>query len=86
MSNDVGTPMSPNDCFRGIGFDTNMWPDKMEETVFFWIGEGESYTRFEQVSEAAVKEFVEYYENQIAVAKEYLANGRNPNTHEWVKK
>lgn len=72
------------DVFRGIGFDTHMWPDKCEEKIFFWIGHGDDYRRMEKVSEEAVREFISYYKNQIQVAKDYLANGMNPNTHEWT--
>lgn len=35
-------------------------------------------------TEEAVRNFIDYYENQIAVARDYLANGRNNKTHEWT--
>jgi hypothetical protein len=31
----------------------------------------------------AVLDFVAFWENQVQVAKDYLANGRNCKTHEW---
>ncbi len=69
------------DTFRGIGFDTECWPDKTEETIFFHHGD----RRMKAVSAEAVEEFIAYWENQIQVAREYVANGFNPNTHEWKK-
>lgn len=69
------------DTFRGIGFDTEMWPDCCKETIFFHLGD----ERMESVSEEAVHEFIGYWENQIQVARDYLANGRNNKTHEWKK-
>lgn len=83
MSNEMlGTPIIEG-CFRGIGFDTEMWPDRCEETLFFWIGYGKDYERMDSASPEAVQEFIDYYEHQIQVAKDYLRNGRNPKTHEW---
>ena len=31
----------------------------------------------------AVLDFIAFWENQVQVAKDYLANGRNCKTHEW---
>jgi hypothetical protein len=72
--------------FRAIGFDTHMWRDgKMQETIFFITNFPSEGTRLESVTPEAVDEFVAYWENQIAAAKAYKANGCNPNTHEWTK-
>ena len=75
------------DTFREIGFDTEMWPDKFTETIFFiktrFNNDPPGGRRLEKVSPEAVEEFIEYWQHQIDVAKEYMANGCNPNTHEW---
>lgn len=69
------------DTFRGIGFDTECWPDKTEETIFFHHGD----KRMPSASPESVAEFIAYYENQIQVAREYVMNSCNPRTHEWKK-
>lgn len=68
--------------FREIGLDTAMWlQGACRETIFF-IGLDRK-TRLKSVTPEAVEEFVAYWKNQIALAEEYVANGCNPNTHEW---
>lgn len=57
------------------------------EKVFFlgpMCGDG-SRERGRHATPEAIQEFVLYWENQVQVAKDYLANGRNNKTHEWVK-
>ncbi len=87
---DEGTKLPPNDCFREIGFDTSCWPDRVEETIFFlharYVRDPQDENRIEKVSKEAVEEFVGYWQHQIDIAKEYLANDCNPNTHEWKTK
>lgn len=83
---DCGTKNVPEDFFREIGFDTEMWIDKTRETIFF-IGPGTVDnpvgTRMGSASPEAVAEFISYWSNQICVAADYLRNSRNPNTHDW---
>lgn len=57
------------------------------EKVFFlgpMHGDG-SRERGRHATPEAIQDFVEYWENQIQVAKDYLANGCNNKTHEWKK-
>jgi hypothetical protein len=68
-------------AFREIGFNTEMWADKVQETIFFIAPNCKD--RLDAVSPEAVAEFIAYWENQIAVAKDYVKNGCNPHTHEW---
>jgi hypothetical protein len=73
---------SPYQGFREIGLDTAMWfQGGCRETIFFIALDRK--TRLKSVHPEAVKEFVEYWKNQIALAEEYVANGCNPNTNEW---
>ena len=85
MSEAIYTPII-KDTFRGIGIDTEMWPDRCQETIFFHIGHGDDYERMENVSNEAVQEFIAYYKNQIALAEGYVANGKNPRVYEWLPK
>ncbi len=83
-----GTPMMSGECFRGVGFDTEMWADgHVRETIFFipphMSDDPPGGRRLEKVSEEQAQEFISYYEHQIAVVRDYLKNGCNPNTHEW---
>jgi hypothetical protein len=75
------------DLVRELGFDTVMYVgSRSEETVFFLgpqMADGRR-TRGEHATEQAVREFIDYWENQLAVARDYLANGRNNRTHEWA--
>lgn len=84
---DVDTKCPPLDTFREIGFDTELRPGGVRETIFFiaprWSDDPPGGNRMTAVSPEAVHEFVAYWEHQIAVARDYLANGCNPNTHEW---
>ena len=90
MTEEYDTKKPPDDCFREIGFDVSIWPDRCEETIFFLLPSmsddpGGRQRRLEKVSKEAVEEFVRYWENQISVAKDYVKNGCNPNIHEWKK-
>lgn len=69
---------------REIGFDQSMGPDHFEEELFF-LGPQMRDGREEgaQATLEAIREFIEYWENQIQVAKDYLENGCNNRTHEW---
>src|ERR1700722_2758208 len=84
---DADTKMPPDDFFREIGFDTEMWFDGCREEIFFlrpaFSDDEPGSNRMEKVSPEAVAEFIAYWENQIAVARDYVANGCNPRTHEW---
>jgi hypothetical protein len=72
--------------FRGIGFDTEMYlPGVVTETLFFHIGGGPGYERFTNATPEAVEEFCDYYQGQMDTARLYVANGCNPNVHEWTK-
>lgn len=80
--------LPPEDCFRGIGFETEMYFDGCRETIFFHTNgtlDNPRGKRFDKVSQEAVLEFISYWTNQIAVATDYLRNGCNPKTHEWEK-
>ncbi len=70
-----------DDCFREIGFNTEMRPSGTKEEIFFILGD----VRRDNASEEAVREFITYWQNQIEVAKDYIANGKNNKTHEWAK-
>ena len=71
---------------REIGFDTKMYADtgRCKETIFFLgpqlVGGREHY---DSATAEEVQEFIEYWENQLEVAKDYIINGCNPHTHEW---
>lgn len=74
---------------RGIGFDADMYLDRMQETLFFFperfVDDPPGLQRITDATEEEVNEFIRYYEHQISVAREYLRNGRNPRTNEWTK-
>ena len=72
---------------REIGFDTVMTCGGATTEQIFFCGPHlmEGKERGAHATEEAIKEFVSYWENQIGVAKDYLANGRNNKTHEWKK-
>lgn len=72
---------------RELGFDDFLDVYKGTKEKVFFIGPhlGDSREEGAHATEAAVLEFIEYWENQIQVAKDYLANGRNNKTHEWRK-
>ena len=77
----------PDDLFREIGFDTEFHVGhETRETIFFiQPGMDGMKTRLDKVSDEAVQEFVEYWQNQIDVAKDYIRNNHNPITTEWSK-
>ncbi len=96
-SEDGGQEPPPNPSsyirvIRGIGFDTNVRPDKTEETMFFLREKlsddppGLDCRKIDNPTEEEVNEFIAYYENQINTARNYLLNGGNPRTHEWLAK
>jgi len=74
---------------RELGFDNCMGIGRASEEKVFFIGPvmANGYReRGPHATEEAVREFIAYYENQIRVAKDYLANGRNNKTQEWRRK
>jgi hypothetical protein len=75
------------DLVREIGFDQLLGLDRIEERIFF-IGPvlQAERERGAHATEAAVLEFIAYWENQIEVARDYLAHGRENRTHRWKKK
>jgi len=71
---------------RELGFDTSMGPGGTIEKVFFLgplMADGRKTGA--HATEEAIIDFIAYFESQIAVAKDYVANGRNNKTHEWTK-
>ena len=75
------------DLVREIGFDTFCCLEHGVVEKVFFIGPDmlAGRERGAHATEEAIKEFILYWENQVAVAKDYLANGRNNKTHEWKK-
>lgn len=82
------TKIPPDDMFREIGIDTEMWPDQFQETIFFlkpgWVDEPAEGRRMDNVNPEAVAEFIEYWEHQIGLARKYVQNGCNANANEWA--
>lgn len=70
---------------RELGFDQSMCPTHGTVEKVFFLGPQMRDGREEgaHATEGAIKEFIAYWENQIQVAKDYLANDRNNKTHEW---
>jgi len=75
------------DRVREIGFDQFMALDRVEERIYFLGFRHSDGSREEgaHATEEAVREFIAYWENQIAVARDYLENGRENRTHRWKK-
>ena len=73
----------PLDLVRELGFDNIHGGARPEETVFFLGPAAIDRRESEHATEEAIVEFIAYWENQIAVARDYLANGRTNKTHEW---
>ena len=73
---------------RELGFETFMCFDHGTLEKVFFIGPHmiDGPERGAHATDEAVKEFINYWENQIQVAKDYLANNRNNKTHEWTVK
>ena len=70
---------------RELGFDSFMCVQHgMSEKVFF-LGPQmlDGRETGANATPEAIAEFIEYWENQIQVAKDYVANGCNNKTHEW---
>lgn len=57
-----------------------------EEIVFIGPCSCRERPQYDEATESEVREFIGYWLNQIEVAQDYLANGRNKNTHEWDEK
>jgi DNA-directed RNA polymerase alpha subunit len=57
----------------------------IEKVYFLGPDIGGLRKRGPHATEGAVQEFIAYWENQIQVAKDYLANGRTNRTDRWVK-
>ena len=74
------------DEVREIGFDSIMSPDGAREKVFFMGPNTTSGQRIgARATEAAVREFISFWENQVQVAKDYLANGRDNRSTRWTR-
>jgi hypothetical protein len=71
---------------RELGFDQAMGIGRPFEERVFFIGPCTCDREVgAHATEEAVLEFIGYWENQIRVAKDYLANGQNNKTHEWIR-
>jgi hypothetical protein len=73
-------------CVREIGFDTFMdlnTRTTTEEIFFLGPAMMDGRESGANATEEAIDEFIAYWQNQIDVAKDYIANGRNNKTHEW---
>ena len=70
---------------REIGFDTEMRVGSQTKEQIFFLGPTLGAERSEGgvATEEAIREFIDNWENQIRVAKGYLANGCNNKTEEW---
>ena len=70
---------------RELGFDVSMCVTHGTVEKVFFLGPHILAGREEgaHATEEAIAEFIAYWENQIQVAKDYVANGRNNKTHEW---
>ncbi len=75
------------DLVREIGFDQLMTLDRMEERIHFVGFQCRDGSREEgtHATKEAILEFIAYWENQISVARDYLANDRDNRTHRWKK-
>ena len=69
---------------RGVGFDNTMRLDGPDEETLFFISAGGKQSR--KATHEAIREGIQYLQNQVDVMRDYLANGCNPNTHEWTKR
>ena len=76
----------PIDIVREIGFDITYQLDsgEIQEKIFF-IGsyQIDGPNRSYHATPEAIHEFIEYWENQIEVAKGYIKNNMNNITTEW---
>jgi len=74
---------------RELGFNNYLGLDGAgAEKVFFLgpvHGDG-TRERGRHATPEAIQEFIKYWENQIQVAKDYIANGCNNKTHEWQER
>lgn len=73
---------------RELGFNNTMGMGRAPTEMVFFLGPCRASGPREDgahATEKALLNFISYYENQIQVAKDYLANGRNNKTHEWTK-
>lgn len=81
-----GRSEKPLDHVRELGFDKVLGGAQPEETVFFLGPQKITAGRAEsnRATEEAIVEFIFYWENQVTVARDYLANGLRTNKmHEW---
>lgn len=73
---------------RELGFNNHFDVERSPAETVFFMGPVLASGRREDgahATEEAILDFIAYYENQIQVAKDYLANGRNNKTHEWTR-
>ena len=70
---------------RELGFETIMCAAHGSGGKVYFIGPHmlDGAERGAHATEAAVHEFIAYWENMIQIASDYLANGRNNKMHEW---
>lgn len=71
---------------REIGFNTELYLDACRETIFF-LGPQlvDGRKRYAVAPPESIHEFISYWENQLAVSRDYLANDCNPRTHQWTR-
>jgi len=70
---------------RELGYETFMCTAHGSGGKVYFLGPHclDGQEKGAHATEAAVREFIAYWESQIQVAKDYLANGRNNKMHEW---
>jgi hypothetical protein len=71
---------------RELGFNNTMSVGRRSTERVFFLGPcvRGNRERGAHATDEAILDFISYYQNQIQVAKDYLMNGRNNQTHEWV--
>jgi hypothetical protein len=73
---------------RELGFNNHFGIERSSTEIVFFMGPVLANGRRvdgAHATEEAILDFIAYYKNQIQVAKDYLANGRNNKTHEWTR-
>jgi hypothetical protein len=76
------------ETIREIGFDNTFHVGRGHTEVVFFLGPHmlDGRERSDHATEEALLDFIDYWENQIQVAKDYLANDRDSNTHSWIRR
>jgi len=84
-------PKNPDDVtlevVRELGFDSTFGVDRAPTEQVFFLGPvmNGRRERGAHATTEAILDFIAYFENQVAVAREYLENDQNNKTHEWAK-